>query len=132
MIYNYLFYTYYRFWEKAPSRWWSEWKAIITICFFLVFLFTTISNFIMIKTKWNLIPETRLLPIIAAIFIFGINYYSFLYKDKWKRKIVQFKSLERKTDTLGIIVVILLTALIIVSLIYSYYLLGSINWSEVK
>jgi len=29
--YDYVFYTFYRFWEIVPSRWWSEWKAGVTL-----------------------------------------------------------------------------------------------------
>ncbi len=132
MIYNYLFFSFYRFWEKGHSRWWSEWKAIISMIFLWIALISTICNFHFYYFRTITLSDYPVFALMLCAGIGVIHHFLFTHNDKWKGKIVQFKSLERKIDTLGIIAVILLTALIIVSLIYSYYLLGSINWSEVK
>lgn len=131
MFYNYIFYTYYRFWEKSPSPWWSEWKAVISMCFMVIFALSSISNVIMYKSHFNLIPETRLLPILMALLIFGVHYYLFLYKDKWKVKISSFNMTNKKKDALGISLIILFSGIIIATLIYSYYLLSIVNWKSI-
>ncbi|PIF06412.1 MAG: hypothetical protein CSA36_01610 [Draconibacterium sp.] len=132
MVYNYIFYTFYRFWEKVPFRWWSEWKAVITMCFLVIFTLSSISNVVMYESHLDLIPQTRILPIVIAALIFGLHYYLFLYDDKWKIKILRFKNFDSKKDTLGIILVVLFSGLIITSLIYSYYLLSIVDWKSIE
>jgi len=131
-MYDYVFYTIYRFWEKVPSRWWSDWKAVITICFLLFFALSSILNTIIYACKIDLVPETKFLPIVVGLIIYGLNYYYFLYKDKWRERILRFESLDKKADRLGIFFVIFISVMIIGSLIYSYYLLSIIDWQSLS
>lgn len=128
--YDYFFYVVYRFWEKAPSRWWSDWKAVITVSFFIGFAFSAIVNVIMYVFRIDLVPRTEVFPILESLVVFGLNYYYFLYQDKWKEKISHFKNLEKKIDRIGIITVIIIMMLIIFILIFSYYLLSIVEWQS--
>ena len=131
-IYDYFFYVIYRFWEKAPSRWWSDWKAVITICFFMGFALSAVINVIIYVFRIDLVPRTKVLPIMESLVIFGLNYYYFLYKDKWRRRILRFESLSKKADRIGVFFVIFISLMIIASLIYSYYLLSMVDWQSLS
>lgn len=132
ITYDYIFYTIYRFWEKAPSRWWSDWKAVIAICLLTVFALLSIYGFVMYKFKLDLLPDSATLPIIVSISIYGFNHFYFLYKDKWKDKILRFEGLNGKKDRLGIFCVIFVSMLIMVSLIYSIYLYSTVDWQSLS
>ena len=132
IAYDYVFYTIYRFWEKVPSRWWSDWKAVITICFLLFFAMSSILNTSIYACKIDLVPETKFLTIIIGLIIYGLNYYYFLYKDKWRGRILKFKSLNKRVDRIGVCFVIFSSIIIIISLIYSCHLLSIVDWQNLK
>ncbi|MDK2841774.1 MAG: hypothetical protein PWQ17_1279 [Anaerophaga sp.] len=130
-MYDYLFYNIYRFWEKAPSRWWSEWKSVLTICFFIVQIILSIYSLIMYRIKANLLPDHQIWSIVGGVVIFGANYYYFLYKDKWKDKISRFKYLNKTTDRVGILLTIFILLFIAIGSIYSVYLLSTVDWHNI-
>jgi membrane associated rhomboid family serine protease len=130
IMYDYVFYVIYRFWEKAPSRWWSDWKAVITICFLIGFALSAAINTTIYVLNVDLVPRTKVLPIIISLIIFGLNYYYFLYKDKWRDRILRFENLNRKANRVGITLVVLIVGIIIGSLICSYYLLSIVDWQS--
>ena len=132
ILYDYLFYTIYRFWEKAPSRWWSDWKTVITICFLTVLMILSIYGNVMYIFRINLLPNSGILPLIIGILVFGFNYLYFLFKDKWKNRILKFEKLSRKKDLLGITLVMIFSITIILSLLYSYYLISTIDWKSIR
>lgn len=129
-LYDYLFFTIYRFWEIVPSRWWSDWKTLLTICYLYVILLSSIYCFVIYLSRIELFVDSILLPIIFSAIITGFNYYYFLHKDKWKEKILRFETLDRKKDITGIISVVLIVLLLFSALIYSFYLLSTVGWQS--
>ncbi len=129
-IYDYFFYVIYRFWENAPSRWWSDWKAVITICLLTGFALLSIYGFVMYKFKLDLLPESATLPIIGSMSVYAFNHFYFLHKGKWKDKILMFEELNKKKDRFGIFCVIFVSLLIIVSLVCSIYLYSTVDWQN--
>lgn len=134
IAYDYLFFSFYRFWEKAPSRWWSEWKSVLTISFILVVLILSIYGYIIycFRILEDPFSNTEAGPAILGAFIYLFNHYYFLHKKKWKKKIEKFRCLSKSKDLIGIILVFTLSVLIIVNLIYSIYLVSTVNWLNVK
>ncbi|WP_439185801.1 hypothetical protein [Carboxylicivirga taeanensis] len=131
-FYDYLFYTFYRFWESSPLSWWSDMKSVISIGMLKVFVLSGLYSLIMVKTKLDLIPKGReiAIPLIIMLVIFVHDYYIFLHKDKWRNRISKFKDISRLADFIGITIVILLIIGIVSFLSYSYYLLGSVDWTQ--
>jgi hypothetical protein len=132
IFYDYLFYSLYRFWESAPSKWWSDWKSSLTIATIKVFLLSGIFCLVLYTTKLDLIPENRITPIILALLIYGFDYYYFLYQDKWKKRIKKFQNLNPTRDKIGITIIILMISLIVGFMAYSYYLLSTVDWEKIK
>lgn len=130
--YDYLFFTFYRFWEKAPSKWWSDWKAMLTIDFLKIFILSGIFGYTLYFTKLNLIPETPVIPIIIGLLLFGTDYYYFIYGDKWKKRIRKFENIEARRDRIGIILIVTIIIIAIIFLIYSYYLMSTVDWNNLK
>lgn len=131
-LYDYLFYTIYRFWEKAPSRWWSDWKTVITMSILMGCFLSAISNIVTGKLYIDLIPKSTTLPLILVFLICGFHYYLYSYKSKWKEKIIKFQNISPKKDFYGIFMVVCYFLLITGSLIYSWYLLSKVDWDIVR
>lgn len=132
MIYNYLFWTYYRFWEKVPTVWWSEWKAILTLSMLELFIVISLLNWITCVYKITLFLNYPFVPIIISLLIYGVNYYLFLYKKKWKEISLKNEKISKWKDTIGILFVILFTLFVLWCFIYSNYLLNALDWDEVN
>lgn len=130
--YDYLFYTFYRFWESAPSKWWSDWKAVVTICVLTGYGLFSVLGLITYYIKVDIIASNMIAFIIFPILIYGLNYYYFLWKDKWKERISRFQNLSKSKDRIGIFLTILLTALIAIFFVYSLYLISTVDWQSLE
>lgn len=132
LAYDYLFFTFYRFWEKAPSKWWSDWKAVISISFLKIFALLSIYGMVMYKLKINLLPESGTLPIIIAVIIFGVNYFYFLRQERWRNKIDRFDTISSFRDKIGVLIVITLVVFLVALLIFTVYLISTVDWQNIK
>ncbi len=130
--YDYIFYTFYRFWEKAPSKWWSEWKSILTISFFTIFILLSFYGLILYQYKIDLLPKSKFSPIIMGVMVYILNHYYFLYKSRWKKKIDKFKYLNNTKDRIGISLIIVISIVVLASFIYSIYLVSTVNWQNLQ
>ncbi len=130
--YDYTFYTFYRFWEKAPSKWWSEWKSILTISFFSIFILLSFYGLILYHYKLDLFPKSKLSPIVLGILIYFFNYYYFLYKRKWEQKIERFNELSKVKDRFGILLIVIISVMVLASFIYSIYLVSTVDWQNLQ
>ncbi len=132
LAYDYLFFTFYRFWEKAPSRWLSNWKAVISISVLNIFALLSIYGIVMYKLRINLLPNSVTLPIIIAIIIFGVNYFYFLRQNRWRNKIDKFDAINSFRDKTGILIIISLVVFLVAFLVYSVYLISTVDWQDIK
>jgi len=131
--YYYLYYKLYNFAVSISDDAINEWKPLVTILVLQVLLIAEIFIWYSIATKKILTianPLTILLPIIAAIGI--ANYIFFLHGDKWKNYIAEFKQYDKRKKSVGGIVVFLVIALVLVSVIFSFYRLSQIDWQQYR
>ncbi len=128
--YDYLFFTIYRFWETALSKWWSEGKTIITLIILKILILLNIYGLVIYNYKVleNPISKSRYFPYILALIIYLFDHYYFLHKKKWKKKVHSFKGINKKKDKMGIIIVCTAILLIFSSFIYSIYLVSTVDW----
>lgn len=123
--FDYLFYTLYRFYEVGPSVWWSEWKALITVVvlnFYVLFSLCMILEYV---TGIDFILRLTTFQFSAIILLFYIfHYYHYLHKDKWKDKIAKFKTINKRKDSIGILLIIAYVTVLIVVLVYSFCLVA--------
>ncbi len=127
-VYYYYFYKLYKFWETAPSRFWSEWKASLSIIVIQIWLI--VSLFVYYKVfinRFYQLNENLLLGI--GFFVFIMNYFVFHQKDKWKSKIQEFDSFSKRKNIIGGIIVWSLTVVVIIIIIFSFYLMSKIEWT---
>lgn len=132
LAYDYFFFTLYRIWEKAPSKWWSDWKAVISISLLEIFALISIYGIVMYKLKINLLPESGTFPIIIAAIIYGVNYFYFLRHERWRNKIDKFDTINSLRDKIGVLIVILLVVFLVALLIYVVYLISTVDWQNIN
>lgn len=118
-IYYYVFYTYYRFGELAPLKWWSDWKTVITIDYLEILFFATFWNlirrFIEINTSFDYFSIIGFC--IGVVIVLGNNII-FFRNNKWKKEILRYKEMNKRKDIFGIILTVIISVVIVVS----YYL----------
>ncbi len=131
-LYDYIFYTFYRFWEKAIWRWCSEWKAAITMVFIWIILISTINNIQLYLFKSTSISDYPIFSLFLSSAISVIHYYIYLYDDKWKNRVLKFRSINKKKDTYGIIIIIFLAIIILSFARYSSHLLSTLDWKNIS
>lgn len=131
--YQYLFYKLYRFFESSTySRWWSEWKAYVSMLALSIWLYsgleTTYHYFFNVPVKSA--DSSVDLPIILFGFTIGIiNWILFEYQDKWKEIIEEFNNLPKEKNKIGgIIVWIIIILIILFYWVYSIPLLGKLTY----
>jgi len=120
-IYRYLFHRLYRFFEAAPSRWWSEWKASIFLVVLELFTVVTIVGVLQVLTGRRLIPHEPLniFTIFVVLILSGVKHWVFIDQEQWKKDELTFQQMSnRKRRKLNI-----LFWLIIIAIPTSYILM---------
>jgi hypothetical protein len=120
----------YRFAENAPSRWWSEWKATLSLSVLGIMLLMSLEGYFSIIFKNDIVPgDDNFVTITQAVVIGIFNYYFFLHKDKWKMYVKELDKQSRRQQFIGGLVVWSLVFLIFANLVFMFYLMSRINWS---
>lgn len=133
-MYYYLFYTLYKFWENISyPRFWSDIKASVSILALQIWLLISLFVYynIFIDRFFNLNDYLSLFFILVLILLI-IDYYTFNNKNKWMIILDEFDKLPKKKNIIGSVVVGVFILLIILNLIYSFYLMSQIDWSQYK
>ena len=123
-LYYYFFYKLYALFELKEFNKMREWRVyglilvLNSLAFFSVYMVIAImSNNIKVFTE-----NIRFVFTIFFIFCSIYNYIIFMYDDKWKKVILQYKNLSSKRDMIGSIIVYSIVILIVVLWICIIYL----------
>jgi succinate dehydrogenase hydrophobic anchor subunit len=131
--YYYLFYKFYKMSEAAPSRWLSDWKAGIAIIVLELFLISSL--FIYYKVFVNRyvhLGESNWDVIISVLVVIIPNYFAFVHTDVWKEYIKEFDQLPKRKNRIGSWIVFGVVLFVIANLIFSFYLMSQIDWSQYR
>jgi len=129
--YRYLFYKLYRFYERAPSVWWSDWKASFSLMVLEVWLLLSFMVYYKVITKRDLIPDNRLtiVSITVVVILSAIKYFVFEHQNRWKEYVEEFTKLPKKKNRIGTLIVWLIVLFILGNLVFSFFLLRQIDWT---
>lgn len=132
--YYYLFYKLYRFSEAAPSKWWSEWKALLVINVLTYFTLLSVGGYYTVITKKDLFldgsEKSIIISIVSAVTL--INYFVFNYNEKWRGNVHEFDKWPKKKNRNGSIAVGLAIFLVLANLIFMFYLMSRIDWAQYR
>ena len=128
-VYYYLFYKIYKFWEKADIRWWSDWKASLTMDILIVFMIMSIETFYRVLINPYMQHLSNGVYIVLTLAVAIMNYFIFDHSDRWKVIIERFDRLPKRTNRIGGWIVFGFIMLVLFCLIFSFYLMSQIDWS---
>lgn len=131
--YYYLFYKFYKMSEAAPSRWMSDWKAGICIIALEIWLLMSVGIYFSVFTKQSMELElSNPIVLMPLIIILALNYFLFVHTDVWKDYVKEFDKLPKKKNRIGSWIVLGIVLFVIVNLIFSFYLMSRIDWSQYR
>jgi hypothetical protein len=135
--YYYFFYKIYRSIEYTSKAFGGETlissKAGLVMLALQVWALISISAYYAIYTK-TFIELTISMPIvyIPALIVFAFNYFTLDYKDNWKKYNVEFANYSKRKNRIGGWIVFGIILLVISNLIYAFYLMGEVDWSQYR
>lgn len=130
--YSYLFYKLYKFWEWASTpKFWSDWKAALTVDILEIILIISIvfqySNF----TKRPIDFGDWKLTILMYIVIIALpNYFFFNHRDQWRGMIKEFDQWPERKNKIGSIIVGAVVVVIVANLVLAFYFMSQIDWQH--
>ncbi|NGF77078.1 hypothetical protein G5B10_14410 [Fluviicola sp. SGL-29] len=121
--YYYLFYQLYKWYEKGPSVWWSEWKASLTLIVLEIWLISSLLLYYKVFLAPNAdIVGSQLTWGILVLLLALIDYFIFHYNDQWKEIVLEFDELPKNKSKKGGWLVFGFVSLIALNFIFSFYL----------
>ncbi len=132
-MYFYLFYQLFKWYEKGPSIWWSDWKANITVDILIYFLFLPI--FIYYKIYIN--PYVHLSGSYVEVIIIGLsicvpNYLIFHHRNQWKKIVEKFDKLPSHSNKIGGWITFFVVLGIFFNMVFAFYQMSLIDWSPYR
>jgi hypothetical protein len=126
--YYYLFYTLYKTFENAPSKWWSDWKATFSLLVIEIWLLLSMMVYYKVLTKKDLIPDNRLTIVsVTVVVILSISkYFIFEHGDRWKLYVQEFNQWPKEKNRRSILIAWIVVLVILANLIFSFYLLSKV------
>lgn len=131
--YYYLFYKFYRMSENAPSRWLSDWKAVLVIIALEIWFVLSITVYYATITRTKMeLDITTPIVFIPFLSIILINYFAFVHTNVWKEYVSEFDKLPKRKNRIGGWLVFGIVMFVIFNLIYSFYLMSQIHWIQYR
>lgn len=129
--YDYFFYKLYKFFEAAPSKWWSDWKAGGLMLVLEILTFISILNYYTVITKADFSDDFLFMTamIIVAVLVV-LKYFTILHKDRWRAIIKKFDGYKKSQNILGTWLVLIVVVFLIANVAFSFYLMSKIDWKK--
>jgi len=132
--YYYLFYKLYKFWEAASTpKVWTDWKAELCIDALLLFLGASILVYykVFINRYFHL-SDSNWSVIIICVSISIFNYFIFHHRGQWKEIIKKFDDWPSEKNKRGTVIVGFVVTAVILNLVFAFYLMSTIDWSQYR
>ncbi len=121
--YYFVFYKLYKVFESAPSRWWSEMKAAISMVFLEVCLITALlTYFVLLTGKYEGLLTNNITWGIVFLLTVPLNIYLFVFSDQWKDYVVAFNKMPSRKNNIGGWMVLGCILLIVSNFVYTIFL----------
>jgi len=133
--YYYFFYKIYKSIEYTSEigggKFWTDFKAGVVVSALEVWLILALINYYKIFiNKFYDLNKIFFFSIGSTIII--INIIAFVFSDKWKEYNEEFDQLSKEKNIKGGLVVWTIIVFIILNLIFSFYLMSQIDWSQYR
>jgi hypothetical protein len=135
--YYYFFYKIYRSIEYTSElsggKFLTFYKTGLVMLALETWIFFSLLAYYKIYTKIS-IQLLISMPIIyiPAIIIYAFNYFTLDYKDNWRQFNAEFANYSKRKNRIGGWIVFGIILIIVSNLIYSFYLMSQIDWSQYR
>ncbi|RUT68553.1 hypothetical protein D0817_20730 [Flavobacterium cupreum] len=135
--YYYFFYRIYRSIEftseLSGGKFLTFFKAGVVMIALEIWIFFSFGNYYTICSK-TFVEITFSMPIIyiPLLIIVGFNYFTLDYKDNWKKYNGEFANYSKRKNRIGGWIVFGIILIIIFNLIFSFYLVSQVDWSQYR
>jgi hypothetical protein len=131
--YYYLFYKLYKVAKTGAIKSLSFWYALSAIMILEGwFVFSLYNYYTIFINRYSSLQLKSPITIVFIILVLIINYFSFVYNDKWKGYVDEFDQWSKKRNIYGGLIVWSIIILITANLIFSFYLFSQIDWKQYR
>ncbi|MBC9812638.1 hypothetical protein H9Y05_09160 [Crocinitomicaceae bacterium CZZ-1] len=132
-VYYYLFYQFYKWYEKGPSVWWSDWKAALSIDVLSIFLgISFITYYTVYVDKYFRLGDGKFFLLGYVLLVAVPNYFIFHHRDQWKDIVKEFDQLPKRTNKIGGWIVFGVVMLVITNMVFAFYQMSLVDWSQYR
>jgi hypothetical protein len=129
-LYFFTYYIIYKWYERGPSVWMSDWKASLTMDALVLFgLFPFVIYYKMFMNRHFEIGDNGTMVVFFVLCVSVPNYFVFHYKNQWKSIVVYFDKLPKKKNVFGGWIVFGFILTIVLNCINAFYHLSLVDWS---
>lgn len=133
--YYYFFYKIYRSIDYTSGSFGGEIlmlsKAGLVMLALEAWIILSLGNYYTVYSKMFIELSISMPTVyIPAIIVFAFNYYTLDYKNNWRKYNVEFANYSKKKNRIGGWIVFGIILFIICNLIFSFYLMSQIDWSQ--
>ncbi len=125
MYYYYFFYILFKWYESFEFRWWSEWKAALSVSILEIMIVATSVGYLSMLCETRSFSDSTI-ELIIYFMILILNYFIFLHNDKWMPFIDKFDKFPKRKNQIGGVFVCATILIIVAALIFMYYLLSQV------
>jgi len=128
--YYHLFCHIYKFNERGPVVYWSEYKAVFLLA--LIVLFFSLSLVVYYTTFVDQsfrISNYNLTVLLFFLISFIPNYFIFLHRDRWEKMIKDFDKIPQKERKYQGWIVFGFITVIFLNLIFAFYQMSLVDWA---
>jgi hypothetical protein len=127
--YYYFFYRLYIWYESSTFKWWSDAKAVLSICVLEIMLLYTAEGLLSVAYQEDLFGKKSVFIAVTVVIVVS-NYFIFMHNESWRSHVKRFNKLSQKKNLIGGIIVWTIVVFVFVALVFMYYLLSQINWTK--
>lgn len=119
--------------ELSGGKFLSAFKASLVMIALEIWILISLGAYYAFSTKTAVeLSISQPIVIIPLVIIVGFNYFTFDYTDIWKNYNKEFEKLPKKKNQIGGWIVFDFVLFVISNLIFSFYLMSQIDWSQYR
>lgn len=129
--YFYLFYKLYKW--IGEDNWLADLKAVLSVEA-LIFLFwlAMVVYYTTFIDPFFRIGERMLIVAIFLICISAPNYFIFHHRGQWKDIVKEFDQFPKRTNKIGGWIVFGVVMLVITNMVFAFYQMSLVDWSQYR
>jgi len=126
-----LFYKLYKW--VGEDNWWGDWKAVLSIDILWIFIgISIVVYYTIFFDRYLQIGSGNFLLVGYMLLIAIPNYFIFHHHDQWKDIVKEFDKLPKRKNKMGGWVVFGVVMLIIANMVFAFYQMSLIDWSQYR